>query len=506
MNRRERRARDRHPMKGVSALPKSVDRARSATEAVQIAQRLFQQGKCSEALPGLRQAIVTYPYNPDLRGALAYALASSGNIVPAIEQYRVLLEMRPDAVPVITNLAFLLINTGNLDEARHRLLRASELAPQHANSAFALAELLQMQKRSAEAFHHYRRAALLFQRKIGPNPGIQHCDDLIKQSTALMWTGDTVSSLLALDRAVELRPDHVLAFARRGLLLSKLRRVPEAIASLKRAAMLAPDFAELRRAFGEVLRDSGDLEAAQAQYEAATRLDPGDEIARYLLAAVKHDKPDAPPADYVTKLFDGYAQTFEQHLVEVLQYRAPEQVCAAVLQVAGSQASAWRVIDLGCGTGLCGPLIRRAASHLIGVDLSASMLDKAREKSVYDELRRGDAAEVLGAYDVAFDLALCADVMVYLGSLSPIFAAAARALKPGALFAFTTEVHSGDGFVLNTTRRYLHSRQYVENEAATHGFVVVHCESIVARYEDGEPVPEAVFVVKRAMSPVTPIH
>jgi len=360
-----------------------------------------------------------------------------------------------------------------------------------------LAELLGQQKRTDEAFREYRRAAVLFRQKIGPHPALQHCDDLVKLATAQLWTGDLQSGLRSLDLAVELRPDHALALARRGMALAKLRRIPEAIASLKRAAAAEPGFAEARRALGEVFLNVGEAGVAQKHFQAATRLNPADELARYFLAAARNESPEAPPPSYVVQLFEAYARNFERHLVDILQYRAPEIVCEAVLELAGSRAADWSVIDLGCGTGLCGPLIRRASRHLIGVDLSAAMLDKAREKSVYDELKLGDVAHVLGGYAGAFDLALCTDVMIYLGSLTPIFAAAARALKPGALFAFTTEIHPGAGYVLDNTGRYLHSRGYVEEVAAAHGFAILHFEPIVARYQNREPDIHNVFIAER---------
>jgi predicted TPR repeat methyltransferase len=181
----------------------------------------------------------------------------------------------------------------------------------------------------------------------------------------------------------------------------------------------------------------------------------------------------------------------------VLRYRAPEIACAAVLELVGPSAAQWSVIDLGCGTGLCGPLIRHAARRLVGVDLSAAMLEKARAKGVYDELVQGDAVEVLARHADAFDVALCTDVMIYVGSLAPMFSAAGGALRPGALLAFTTEVHPGDGFVVDRTRRYRHSRGYVEQELARHGFALARVEPIVARYQSGEPDVQNLFVARR---------
>ena len=51
--------------------------------------------------------------------------------------------------------------------------------------------------------------------------------------------------------------------------------------------------------------------------------------------------------------------------------------------------------------------------------------------------------------------------------------------------------------MLGVTGRYLHSRRYVENEAADHGFVLVHFEQIVARYQSGDPVMENAFIFRR---------
>ena len=54
-------------------------------------------------------------------------------------------------------------------------------------------------------------------------------------------------------------------------------------------------------------------------------------------------------------------------------------------------------LDLGCGTGLCGPLVRPMVDRLTGVDLSARMIEKARSLGVYDRLEQGDIVEFLDA-------------------------------------------------------------------------------------------------------------
>src|SRR5206468_414118 len=158
-------------------------------------------------------------------------------------------------------------------------------------------------KRTDEAFLQYRRATALFERKIGPRPGVEHGDDLVKLASTLLWPGDIVGALRCLDKAVEVRPNHALAHARRGLLLVKVRRTAEGIGSLKRAAALEPNFAEVRKALGEVLLTSGQDEKAQRYFEQAMQINPADELAKYFLSAAKHETPDAPPPSYVVGLF-----------------------------------------------------------------------------------------------------------------------------------------------------------------------------------------------------------
>jgi predicted TPR repeat methyltransferase len=115
-----------------------------------------------------------------------------------------------------------------------------------------------------------------------------------------------------------------------------------------------------------------------------------------------------------------------------------------------------RCADLGCGTGLMGPLLRPLAARLEGVDLSKLMCQKARDRGCYDEVEDGEivawldgrakqqqqqqggsSSGVSGSGSSGsgggggFDLLVAADVLVYIGDLGALFAAAAAASEPG---------------------------------------------------------------------------
>src|SRR5690606_21600490 len=119
----------------------------------------------------------------------------------AILQYREMLAVEPEAVPIMTNLAILLARIDKTDEARDLLQRASELAPEHANTAYSLAELLDRLGRKEEAFAQFRRAAALYDRQIGLDADPGRCNDLIKLASAQFWIGDIAGALRNFDRA-----------------------------------------------------------------------------------------------------------------------------------------------------------------------------------------------------------------------------------------------------------------------------------------------------------------
>jgi len=159
------------------------------------------------------------------------------------------------------------------------------------------------------------------------------------------------------------------------------------------------------------------------------------------------------------------------------------------------------VLDAGCGTGLCGPLVAPYARRLVGVDLSEGMLVHAKEKNVYHALVKAELTDYLRDNSEAFDLIVAADTLVYFGDLVGVLAAAARALRPNGLLVFTLE-HAEGGeadvdYRLELHGRYSHAGVYVERVLAFAGLQpeIAHAE---LRMESGAPV--AGLVIRAAKS------
>jgi predicted TPR repeat methyltransferase len=84
----------------------------------------------------------------------------------------------------------------------------------------------------------------------------------------------------------------------------------------------------------------------------------------------------------------------------------------------------------------------------------------------------GDIAEFLETQSHAFDLAVAADVFVYIGDLSQVFRGVRGALRDGGLFGFSVEASDGEEFALRSTLRYAHSVPYLEKLAGDHRFIL----------------------------------
>jgi len=315
------------------------------------------------------------------------------------------------------------------------------------------------------------------------------------------------------------------------MILVERGEAPAAEPLIQGAIALAPEVAWYHLNLAHACAAAGHDERAVAAMTASAELDPASAIPRYDLARhhLRHGRPaaalaalrdvlareprharagflvasltgahvDTAPADFVTELFDSYAPSFEAHLVNALDYKAPTQLAERLAAAGHTAARAWHVVDLGCGSGLGGAAFRGFARHLVGSDLSPRMVELARRRGVYDELHVEDLIATLGRTANA-DLIVAADVFIYVGALDAAFAAAARGLRPDGLFAFSTERGDGDGFRLLPTRRYAHGDGYIRALAARHGFAIHDAADTVLRIEQGAPIAGMLYVLAAA--------
>jgi predicted TPR repeat methyltransferase len=262
---------------------------------------------------------------------------------------------------------------------------------------------------------------------------------------------------------------------------------------------LAPTFATAWFALGAIHDNLGDTSGAIAAWRKARDADPEDyHGARLQLARLGADETTpAMTATYVRRLFDQNASRFDEILIERLDYRGPALLLEAVGKVAKVPLRSASMLDLGCGTGLAGAAFRPWVDWLVGVDLSPAMIAQARAKGIYDRLTVSDLKNFLDVQADAralYHLVLAADVFAYVRDLAPVVAAAARALAPAGLFAFTVEAHSGDDVVLQSTLRYAHGTAHVRRTIVEAGLELLRLDHASIRTEQGASIACLVVV------------
>nr|WP_295833795.1 tetratricopeptide repeat protein [uncultured Azospirillum sp.] len=420
-------------------------------------------GDYAGAARAFRAGVAVDPAHAEAWSALAEANGGTDAAGQAAACFRRAVSLEPGNWGWRMMLADALRQCGETDAA-HALFQS--LAAERSDSAQArlgLARCLAAVGRHEEALEEYREAVAL-----RPNDR----DAVLALAEALALSGDALAAVELLQPLARQLEDDASIHHALGRSWLALREPTKALSALRHAAKVA---------------EGGEATAIER-----------------LIAALESGEGTDLSASYVRALFDRYAERFDQDLVGKLGYAAPELLRSAIDRVTPG-AAGLRILDLGCGTGLAGVAFKPLASRLAGVDLSLRMVEKARQRRLYDELTVGDVVEAMERTPSGWDLLVAADVLVYIGDLVPVFAAAARALPPGGHFTATVErlpdepgVPAGESFLLGATRRYAHSEHFVRVTAEAAGFLIRLMEPCSPRREKGIPVPGLLFVVERA--------
>jgi protein O-GlcNAc transferase len=208
-----------------------------------------QQRQLRCAIPAFEQAIKLNPRDWRTRYNFAVALADGGETKRAIEQLQILLRQNPDSAAAHNMLGSLLEKEGTLEAAADELKAALKRDPGLAPAALALAHILITQKR---------------------------------YSAALVYLDDALKSSPPAELEEQLRSAVAVAQAENGNFESAVETLGQVIKSHPDAADAYFNLATLYAKKGPSLG----YEKAIANFQAALRIDPHYDEARYSMAKV----------------------------------------------------------------------------------------------------------------------------------------------------------------------------------------------------------------------------
>jgi predicted TPR repeat methyltransferase len=499
----------------------------AATALLQQAVALHQQGRLAQAQALYAQVLALDPRQFDALHLSGVIERQRGDPARAVDLIRAALQVDASQARAHCNLGAALQDLGQAEAALHSYETALQLDPRYALAWNNRGNTLRRLGRLPDALDSYERALALqanypeawCHRAIVLNDLGRHPDAAASAGRALNTRPGYADALQALGNALQGLDrfgeavdayDRALAAAAparqaeiwcaRGAALKKSGMLEQALDSYQHALLLRPDYAMAEHYRANTLRALGRHDEAIAAYRRAQELgaDPAG-IAFALAALGEGELPASAPADYVKGLFDQYAGHFDHHLVGVLGYRTPELLKDLLQAHLGNAPVMDAALDLGCGTGLCAPLLRPLARRLVGVDLSQKMLDKAREAGLYDELACADILPWLEQRPAEWSLVLAADVLVYFGALERLFDRVARVLQPGGCLAFSVEAlasTSAPGYAITASNRFAHAPAYVRACAQAAGLTLVEQRDAVLRQEHGVEVAGLLFLFR----------
>ncbi len=421
--------------------------------------------------------------------------------------------------------AFAFHMQNELDMAEKLYRSILDVAPDEPHTLHFLGILLFQKYKSDEALQLIRRSLVILPSRADWR------NDL---GNVLVEYGDLRGAKVEFSHALELSPHDAVLWNNLGSVLSLLNEHEDSQKAFRKAISIDQLFSDaLLNLANSLDREGRDLEAAEfhcrayilpptenkpksllgiayyklGRYAEAAEVyrewmleEPDNPVARHLYSACSgEDVPERASNGYVENQFDKFAKTFDSNL-QNLSYCGPRMIQEALDEVMHPSVNL-DILDAGCGTGLCGPVLSKYSKMLVGVDISSGMLQEATKRGLYHRLIKSELSEFLIQNPESFDLIVAADTLIYFGDLRQLLMAVHRSLKGDGFFVFTIELSDDDGqFHLNPNGRYSHGKNYLQGVLTQTGFVTHEMKYGVVRVEFGIAVPSLTVTTQKIVS------
>lgn len=489
--------------------------------------------------------------NPILHNNIGIVYQNLQNYPLACEHYAQAIKLQQNYADAHFNYSLALIQMQACVQAKEHLKIATELQPKHTSAWCQLAQLEQQDNNVLDAIKCYQKSLRLDKHNITAQHNLG-CLLLAKQKyysairhfkkvllleplhqeafynigIAFIQQSDYESALKYFLRLAQLtkNKDYEILY-NLGVIYNALQRTKEAIYYFTEVVKLNPQHFPAYLNLGVIYLKAEKHEQAELYYAEALKLEPNNQEIIYTLDAIRQNQQHSiAPKDYVSNLFDSYASYYDKHLHH-LAYQAPELICHTLKELnLYASSKILHILDLGCGTGLCGEKLTAIAKKLVGVDISKQMLKIAQRKKLYHELHHMKLEEFL-ANNLSklqqigscvnvnnnqpnsaelIDLIIAGDTLPYIGDLTYIFQLCAQILRynPQSCLVFTLEKytplseHASQNYFLQKTLRFAHSEEYIEQLAKNNNFTIYSKKKVTIRKQHNIDVPSLLYVLQ----------
>lgn len=444
----------------------------------------YKNNQLKQAKSHYEQAIQLNPTFTDAYYNLALSQVCLNQTRHALSTLEQLLKLAPNHVKGYGLQAEIHLNESNATDASKAYLKRIDLQPHHSDSYYGLGvAYLQLSK--------YKDACLALEQALAlecTQPDVNHI-----LANGYLQQSDHAKALSYYMRQLEISPLFE-TYYNIGIILMYQERNKDALDYLHQAEKLSPDDLPCQINLGALNLKIKKYPQAITHYQKALNLSPDNKEIQHILAAISNQEanntPSRAPNDYIENLFNQYALYYDKHLTEALKYNVPTLIKQRIIDDMDyhlTPPSQWKIVDLGCGTGLSGLPFKAWSSQLTGIDLAHDMIHVAKHKSIYDDLIVNDIDTALDSCK-DFDLILACDVFSYFGDLTPLFEKCHSALNSDGILAFSVEKTSLPNYILQKNIRYAHNKDYIMDCLKNASFNILSITPATLRTQQKQPV------------------
>lgn len=457
------------------------------------------QGAYQQAVQALLKAIKASPRCTAAFNNLGTVYYAQGRFQDAVNAYHSAIALQPSYIDAYFNLGLSLAKLHQHQQAMDAFLAVIELSPKHVGAHFHMGCLLMQQREFRLALDYFWAIA---------RDCPFHFETQANMATCYLKLGQLDDAKSHYQQALALKAEDVSIVFNLGVIFMQQGSPEQAIAYYLRACELRaqdphdqerPSFFELHNNLGVAYLSLRNWQKALAHFQEALRIEPQNEAIRHTIKILTQREDLASvPLPYVQSLFDSYADHYDEHLLQHLHYHVPQALFQAVQQSVNVGPFKWDVLDLGCGTGLCGEAFRPIARSLTGTDISRNMLAMAAKKNIYDSLEQTEAIAFLGKTMHKYDLVVAGDVIVYMGNLGALFQAVDGVLKDNGHWVFNAEISYDKEYQMNVTGRFAHRNSYIDALADRYNMKIVYYQERDMRTQGQEVVKGHVYLLQKS--------
>ncbi len=448
---------------------------------------LQAQLEFEQAIEKTNSVIKEYPKSALLMALQGNAYADLGNSSEAIRFLNKSIEIDENYVDAYYNLAHIFQSLDKNQEAIDCYNKTIEISPNYFAAYNNLGNIYREQR-------DFEASLDCFKKAIEINP--KYADSYNNMGNALTEMGELSAAVDSFKTALEIKPQFAEAYFNMGKAYQDHEKYSDAINCYLAALKINNQYADAHYNLGMIYRELGDFEKAIAQCRTAFSIDPTNySEAEHLVSAMLGETTKAAPRKYVEELFDAFAESFDDMLVNKLEYKTPRKI-AEILKLNIPDNDITKILDMGCGTGLLAPYLKTYCDHLIGIDVSQKMLKKAEVGNHYKNLIHADILDYIRKTKDKFDLFIAADVLVYIGDLDLLFKLIKQSNSSGGWLAFSTEHIETSTYELRSSGRYAHSKSYIDSLCEKYGYAIKDFAVENLRKEKGEFLSGGFYLLK----------